>query len=56
MQTRLYEKYVKRARDNNEYVRSNKVFSAELEKRGYKRKRMNAGMRVEGVGLTDTGL
>ena len=56
MQTRLYEKYVKRARDNNEYVRSNKVFSAELEKRGYKRKRMNAGMRVEGVGLVDTGL
>lgn len=56
MQARLYAAYVKRARDNNEFIRSNKVFSAELEKRGFKRKRMNAGMRVEGLGLVDTRL
>lgn len=56
MQSRLYAEYAKRARENNEYVRSNKAFSAELEKRGYKRKRMNAGMRVEGLRLSDVGL
>ena len=56
MQTRLYRAYVDRARSNNEYVRSNKVFSAELEKRGYKRKRITSGMRIEGVGLIDTGM
>ena len=56
MQSRLYAEYAKRARENNEYVRSNKAFSAELEKRGYRRKRMNAGMRVDGIRLAEAGL
>jgi len=55
MHSALYAKYSQRAKDGNEYARSSKVFSAEMEKRGYKKKRVTAGIRWEGVRLADVG-
>lgn len=51
MNSALYAAYARHAQANGDYTRSNKVFSAELDKRGFKRKRMTAGMRVEGIRL-----
>lgn len=48
---KLYATYKSWAEQNNEYKRSSKDFAAELEKRGFQRKRYNQGMRVSGIRL-----
>ena len=51
----LYEKYVKHAQSNGDYQRNNKTFAAEMEKRGFSRKRVTAGMKWSGIRLAELG-
>ena len=53
MSSHLYARYSAYAKANGEYVRTNKVFAAELDRRGFERKRVTAGIRVSGLKLSE---
>jgi phage/plasmid-associated DNA primase len=52
----LYARYVEYAKSNGEYSRTNKVFAAELDKRGFERRRMNTGVKVRGLKLAESDI
>lgn len=49
----LYARYSAYAKANGECARTNKTFAAELDKRGFERRRMNTGVKVRGLKLID---
>jgi P4 family phage/plasmid primase-like protien len=53
MSSALYKVYARHADDNGDYKRANKVFNAELDRRGFARKRVSAGMQVKGIRLAE---
>lgn len=53
MSSALYKVYARHADDNGDYKRANKVFNAELDRRGFERKRVSAGMQVKGIRLAE---
>ena len=53
MSGHLYARYAAYSKATGEYVRTNKVFAAELERRGFERKRVTAGVRVRGLALAE---
>jgi phage/plasmid-associated DNA primase len=50
----MYQEYRAYCLRTGEYARNNADFVAELEKRGFKRKKKKSGMWVQGVQLKDT--
>lgn len=52
----LYETYRRWCEENKEYTRRNRDFCAELERRGFVRKRTNAGAVWSGLSLLDEAL
>lgn len=47
----LFARYKSWANDNNEYAKRSRDFMAELERRGFERKRTNKGSIWSGIGL-----
>ena len=49
----LYAAYVNHAKANGDYQRTNKAFASEMERRGFTKKRMTAGVKWFGLKLSD---
>lgn len=49
----LYARYAKYAKDTGEFQRTNKMFAAEMDRRGFLRKRVSTGVRFQGIRLAE---